>query len=69
MSRMDIDELKKKLRIAVICSSNMNRSMEGHRLLGKKGFNVKSYGTGTQVSLSRHNDDANKISLWSHLVE
>ena len=45
-----LEDRKKKTRIAVICSSNMNRSMEGHRLLKKKGYNVKSYGTGTQVS-------------------
>merc|ERR1712115_15986 len=25
--------------------------MEGHRLLQKKGFNISSYGTGTQVKL------------------
>jgi len=46
-----LEDRKKKTRIAVICSSNMNRSMEGHRLLKKKGYNVKSYGTGTQVKL------------------
>ena len=40
-----------KLRIASICSSNMNRSMEGHKVLTAAGFNVSSYGTGTQVKL------------------
>lgn len=39
------------LRIAVICSSNMNRSMEAHAFLSKKGFLVKSYGTGDKVKI------------------
>nr|CAI5827160.1 unnamed protein product [Callosobruchus analis] len=39
------------LRIAVICSSNMNRSMEAHAFLSKKGFDVKSYGTGDKVKI------------------
>uniref|UniRef100_A0A7E4VD02 RNA polymerase II subunit A C-terminal domain phosphatase SSU72 n=1 Tax=Panagrellus redivivus TaxID=6233 RepID=A0A7E4VD02_PANRE len=40
-----------KLRFAVSCSSNMNRSMEvHHRMLGK-GFNIESFGTGNTVKL------------------
>ncbi|XP_063903295.1 RNA polymerase II subunit A C-terminal domain phosphatase SSU72-like [Zophobas morio] len=39
------------LRIAVICSSNMNRSMEAHAFLAKKGFLVQSYGTGDKVKI------------------
>ncbi|KAJ2687836.1 RNA polymerase II subunit A C-terminal domain phosphatase [Coemansia spiralis] len=39
------------VKFAVICMSNMNRSMEGHFQLKKRGYNVQSYGTGTQVRL------------------
>lgn len=39
------------LRIAVICSSNMNRSMEAHAFLAKKGYYVKSFGTGDKVKI------------------
>ncbi|GAB2292695.1 hypothetical protein Dimus_026932 [Dionaea muscipula] len=40
-----------KLRYAMVCSSNQNRSMEAHSLLKKHGFDVSSYGTGTHVKL------------------
>ncbi|EPS68457.1 hypothetical protein M569_06312 [Genlisea aurea] len=40
-----------KLRYAMVCSSNQNRSMEAHSLLKKEGFDVASYGTGQHVKL------------------
>ncbi|CAA3017559.1 RNA polymerase II subunit A C-terminal domain phosphatase SSU72 [Olea europaea subsp. europaea] len=40
-----------KLRYAMVCSSNQNRSMEAHALLKREGFDVSSYGTGQHVKL------------------
>lgn len=40
-----------KLNFAAVCSSNINRSMECHLVLGNAGLQVESYGTGTQVRL------------------
>ncbi|CAK9174296.1 unnamed protein product [Ilex paraguariensis] len=40
-----------KLRYAMVCSSNQNRSMEAHSLLKREGFDVSSYGTGQHVKL------------------
>ncbi|KAJ2596703.1 RNA polymerase II subunit A C-terminal domain phosphatase, partial [Coemansia sp. RSA 1722] len=39
------------VKFAVICASNMNRSMEGHHQLKKHGYNIQSYGTGSLVRL------------------
>ena len=40
-----------KLCFGTVCSSNINRSMEAHVVLGNAGMQVESYGTGTQVRL------------------
>eukprot|EP00037_Helgoeca_nana_P029799 m.361518 g.361518 ORF g.361518 m.361518 type:complete len:227 (-) comp28051_c0_seq7:772-1452(-) len=42
---------KKRLRVAVVCSSNQNRSMEAHRFLMRKGFHVDSFGSGQHVKI------------------
>jgi RNA polymerase II subunit A C-terminal domain phosphatase SSU72 len=40
-----------KLRFAMVCASNMNRSMEAHHVLKGAGLTVTSYGVGGHVKL------------------
>ena len=48
---MSIVGKKSKLKFAVVCSSNQNRSMEAHNFLQKRGFAVRSFGSGNCVKL------------------
>jgi RNA polymerase II subunit A C-terminal domain phosphatase SSU72 len=50
-----------RLRFAISCSSNMNRSMEAHVQLMNSGFNVKSFGSGTTVKLPGPSPDRPNI--------
>ncbi|KRY76058.1 RNA polymerase II subunit A C-terminal domain phosphatase SSU72, partial [Trichinella pseudospiralis] len=56
---------KGKLRFSVVCSSNMNRSMEAHAMLQKKGFNVRSFGSGSQVKLPGPSPTVHNIYSFS----
>jgi len=42
---------RSRFSYGVVCSSNINRSMEAHVVLGNAGLTVESYGTGSQVRL------------------
>lgn len=40
-----------RLKFAMVCYSNQNRSMEAHKVLAEAGMDVVSYGVGTSVRL------------------
>jgi RNA polymerase II subunit A C-terminal domain phosphatase SSU72 len=47
----DEDDGGHELRFAVVCSSNMNRSMEAHKQFMENGLDVTSFGVGNMVRL------------------
>jgi RNA polymerase II subunit A C-terminal domain phosphatase SSU72 len=52
----DATEKENNLKFAMVCSSNMNRSMEAHKQLKRKDLDVSSYGVGTMVRLPAPNN-------------
>ena len=48
----EMEERKQKTKIAII--SNVNGNMEAHKILKKKGYNVKSFGSSPQVITNQH---------------
>ncbi|KAL6063837.1 RNA polymerase II subunit A C-terminal domain phosphatase [Balamuthia mandrillaris] len=45
------EEWQRTVKVALVCASNNNRSMEAHFRLKKHGFNAHSYGTSSSVKL------------------
>lgn len=44
--------LREDIHIALICQSNVNRSMEAHAMLQKHGYKAYSYGAGKHYFFS-----------------
>lgn len=42
---------KDSMTFACVCASNVNRSMEGHRILARNGYAVASYGTNEVIRM------------------
>ena len=47
------------LKVALVCLSNVNRSMTAHELFKRNGYrdNVRSFGTGSQVKMPGESKD------------
>lgn len=58
-----------RIRFAISCSSNMNRSMEVHDQLKNRGFSVESFGSGSAVKLPGPGPDKPNIyefGVWTY---
>lgn len=57
----------------MVCASNMNRSMEAHAILKEHGYDVSSYGVGSQVKLPGASQDKPNVypfgTTYQHIFE
>jgi RNA polymerase II subunit A C-terminal domain phosphatase SSU72 len=51
----------RRLRFAMVCASNMNRSMEAHAALQRAKLHVRSYGVGAHVKLPGASKDSPNV--------
>lgn len=54
-------EVRDSILVAMVCHSNVNRSMEAHDLAYRSGFQVYSYGAGSRVRLPGLTQDDPKV--------
>lgn len=52
---------KDRISLALVCQSNVNRSMEAHALLKLHGYTVRSFGAGSKVRLPGESKDKPNI--------
>ena len=52
-----------QIRFACVCASNVNRSMEGHRILKKNKYNVSSYGTNELIKIPGPNGSSHSFDF------
>jgi hypothetical protein len=55
------ETIRQSISIAMVCHSNVNRSMEAHDLAFRNGFQVSSYGAGSRVRLPGMTQDDPRV--------